>query len=303
MDRLEQLLTNLNHEVIETRNATIKAENSLKNLSADIRQVARRQENYERRTWFNSAGAYIIFAALSFAGSLLFFRAALGGREAERELAVQQQLELQNRVTALESELDRIRTSEREAWDFYELLAADRRTEVVERWPTAQGRLLDRTTIELFRREIDGLRHDLAREAFELGLSSARSEQWNDARDAFARSIAYVENAPYSPTLHFHLAESLYKLDDYASAVRYYDLTLAAGTLSRQEQILATFHRAESLQRSGREPEAIDAYRAFDRRFNEHYWAATARDRITRLESRAAAAAEAAPPAAPATSP
>lgn len=286
MDRLDELLSNLGHEVIETRNATIKAENSLKNLSADIRQVARKQEGHERRTWVNSIGAYVIFAGLSFAGSALFFRAALGQQAAERELAAQAQTSQQNRISELEAELERVRAAEREAWNFYELLASDRRTEVVERWPTVQGRLVDRTTIELFRREIESMRHELAREAFDLGMQSVRAEQWADARDAFARSVAYVENAPYSPTLHFNLGETLYRLDDYGGAVRYYDLAIAAGQMPRSEQILAYFHRAESLQRSGNDALALEGFRTFERRFDEHYWAATARERIARIEAR-----------------
>jgi tetratricopeptide (TPR) repeat protein len=285
MDRLDELLTNLNREVIEARNATIKAENSLKNLAGDIRQVSRRHEHLERRIWIGSIGAYVLFATLSFAGALLFFRAALGTRGLERELVARDTAELQTRVEALENELERVRTSEREAWTFYELLASDRRTEVLERWPNVQGRLVDRTTIELFRREIEGLRHDLAREAFDVGLRAARAEQWTDARDAFARSVAYVETAPYSPTLHFHLAEALYHLAEHSAATRYYDLAIESGVLTRQESILALFHRAEALQRAGREAEAVEAYRAFERRFGDHYWAATARDRIARLGS------------------
>jgi len=286
MDRVDELLKELNHELIETRNVTIKTDNSLRNLAGDIKTIARRQEAYERRFIINSLASYILFAAIAFFGLLFFFRASIDRVALDHELSNQRHEELERRVVDLEAELERRRQSEREAYDFFELLVSDRPDEVVERWPTVQGRLIDRATIELFRREVDATRNALALEAYNLALTYARHDQHADARDAFLRSAAYVEITHYSPNLHYQLAESLYQLDDYVNAVRYYDLAIEAGQLSRPESIIAYFRRAESLQRSDRDADALEAYRLFVRRFGEHNWANTARQRITRLEAR-----------------
>lgn len=282
----EDLFRQLEHELIETRNVTIKTDNSLRNLASDIKTIARRQEAYERRMLINSAAAYLLFAALSFAGLLVFFRASIERAELDHDLAEQRRSELQQQVADLEGEIERRQQSEREAYEFYELLVSGRRDEVVERWPTIQGRLLDRATIELFRREVDAIRHDLADEAWEVGQTHFGAERWEEARDAFTRSVAYVEIAPYTPDLHFMLAEALYQLDDYVPAVRYYDLAIGADEMTRNEAVLALFHRAESLQRTDREAEALEAYRLFVRRYDSHYWASTARQRIERLAER-----------------
>ncbi len=287
-DRTEELIRQLEHELIETRNVTIKSDNSLRNLASDIKTIARKQETYERRMLVNSVAAYVLFASLSFAGLLVFFRASIERAELDHELADERRAALQQLVEDLQADIERRQQSEREAYEFFELLVSGRRDEVIERWPTIQGRLLDRATIELFRREVDGIRHDLAGEAWEIGQAHFNAERWEEARDALTRSMAYVEIAPYTPELHFMLAEALYQLDDYVPAVRYYDLAIGADEMTRAESVLAYFHRAESLQRTDREAEALEAYRTFARRFDGHYWAPTARQRIERLESRLA---------------
>jgi tetratricopeptide (TPR) repeat protein len=283
---LEELLRELNREVIETRGATIKTDHAVRNLSAEFRTLAQRQSERDGRAWVHSATAYVLFAGLSFGGLFAFFRASVSGNQAEVAMARQQTEALEQRMTEIQLELDRRRESERAAYEFHELLVSGRGVDVLERWTNVQGRLTDRATIELFRREIDRIRHSLARDAFEQGTQAGRNQQWESARDAFLRSMAYVDVAPYSPELYFHLAEALYHLDDSATAIRYYDLALEAGRMDRQQSILAHFHRAECLQRAERPLEAIEAYRLFARRFEDHHWSSTARVRVERMEQR-----------------
>lgn len=286
MDRVEELLRELHQEQLETRAQVIRTDNAVKNLGGEIRTISRKQEQYERRIVINSVGSYALFALLAFAGLFLFFRASIARTGVDESLVEQERITFEERLSTLEAELERRRASEREAYDFYELLASGRRNEVVERFPTVQGRLIDRATIELFRREVDRIRHDLARENYDLGTQGYDNEQWQEARDAFTRSQAYVELTPYSADLHYRLGESLYQLNDDAGAIRYFDLALATGDLSRPQQLVGYFHRAESLRRVERYQEAIDAYRAFARRFDDHYWAPTARSRVTSIERR-----------------
>ena len=288
MDRVEELFRDLEQEVIETRSQTIKTDNSLRNLTGDIKGIAKRQEAYERRFVVNSVAAYVLFATLAFAGLLLFFRASIARNQLDRELVSDQQAAFEERITELEAELDRRQGSEREAYEFFELLASDRRDEVVERFPTVQGRVIDRATIELFRREVERIRHELAFESFELGLQHWENDGWQEARDGFVRSMAYVELTHYSPSLHFHLGECLFELDDYAGAIRYYDLALESDDMNRTDSIVAHFHRADALRRVERFNEAIDAYRLFLRRYESHYWAGAARDRIGSIQRRMA---------------
>ena len=61
-------LEELKREVIEGRNLVIKTDNLLKTLHAELKQVGKHQEEFERRQWRSSAVAYGIFAALAGVG-------------------------------------------------------------------------------------------------------------------------------------------------------------------------------------------------------------------------------------------
>jgi len=288
MERLDDVMRSLHQEVIETRNQAIKTDNALRNLVTDIKGIATRQETYERRFAINSVVAYVLFACLSFGGLLLFFNASLKRNAVERELVEQRETALDARVRELEAELEARRSSERDAYEFFELLSSNRRSEVVERFPAIQGRLADRATIELFRREVDRIRNELALESYSVGVQHYNNGRWQDARDAFAASMAYVEVTAYSPSLHQRLGDALFQLSDFAGAVRYFDLAVAGGTLAGPDSALVLFRRAEALRRLERYVDAIEGYRLFVRRHDGHQWAPTARDRIASLERRVA---------------
>lgn len=289
MDRIEELFRELNQEILETRNLAIKSDNSLRNLAADIKQIAKRQEAYEQRFFMNSIGAYVIFAVLSFAGLFLFFQTGLERSKLDRDVVDRERRDFETRLSSLEDDLEKRRQSEREAYEFYEILASGRRDEAVERFPAIQGRLLDRATIELFRREVDRIRNDLAYETYQIGLQHFENQLWQEARDAFTRSMSFVEVTPYSPALQFKLGESLFQLNEFAGAIRYFDLALTSDSLSRDDEVVCNFHRAESLRRSERYLEAIDAYRAFMRKYPLHSWSQTAGGRIVSIQARLAA--------------
>ena len=53
-DDLTETLKQFRTELIETRNLTIKTDNLIKNLSADVRQIGKRQEMGDKRWVFNS---------------------------------------------------------------------------------------------------------------------------------------------------------------------------------------------------------------------------------------------------------
>jgi len=61
----ERDLSELRREVIESRNLVIKTDNLLKNLHAELKQMGRKQELFEKRHMTTSVAAYFLFAALA----------------------------------------------------------------------------------------------------------------------------------------------------------------------------------------------------------------------------------------------
>lgn len=286
MERLEEVLRELNQEMIETRNLTIKTDNSIRNLAGEIRELSKEQDNFKRRTVVNSVAAYVLFALLSFGGLFLFFRASMSQKSAEKQLAAESGRSLEGRVVSLEEELERRQAAERTAYEFYQLLANGSKQEVVERFPEVQGSLIDRATVELFRREVDRIRQELANEAYSEGTRAFDDERWEQARDSLLSSLSYQEFAPYTPELHYQLGESLFRIEDHAAAARYFNLAIESNQLARDREAIAYYHRAESLRNLGRDREALGAFRAFVQHFPSHPWRSAADARASMLANR-----------------
>ena len=64
---VDEELREIKREIIESRGLVIKTNNLTNALSADIKSIAKRQQQYERRLSWNSATAYIVFVVVVFA--------------------------------------------------------------------------------------------------------------------------------------------------------------------------------------------------------------------------------------------
>ena len=63
---VDEELREIKREIIESRGLVIKTNNLTNALSADIRSIAKRQQDYEKRLSLNSATAYIVFVVVVF---------------------------------------------------------------------------------------------------------------------------------------------------------------------------------------------------------------------------------------------
>ncbi|TVR02230.1 MAG: hypothetical protein EA398_08395 [Deltaproteobacteria bacterium] len=284
--RSEDALAVVRQETTEARNLSIRTEHAVRSLGGEIRQLQRSVDGLERRSFFNSAVAYFLFAALTFIGLLLFFRASVERNALDQALAAERITTLEARIAELETDLQARRESEREAWQFHELIVAERYEEAVERFGQVQGRLQDRTTVELFRRELERYRHRLAEDAWLAGRRYAGSGEWAEARDALLRSHGFAAVVPYATERAWWLAESLHALRDYRAAASWYEEALSPETLGRRDAAVGWFRMAESLERSGQREAAVAAYETFLGRFSTHGWRATAQQRLSGLQAR-----------------
>ena len=269
----------LQREVLETRHAVIRMDHSIRQLSGEVKALSRAQQRQVGGRWWHSSVTYVLIGGLATLAAFSFARAALEGHERE---AVQQRArlaDLERRVSTLGEALEQQQRSEREAYAFYELVAAGRREEAIERFATLEARVDNRAVLALLRNEVQRFRFALAQETYDAGNRFFEAEQWAEARDAYARSRAYVEHMPFGGALAFRLAETLYRLRDYANAWPHYEQAVESGVLSRQDQATAIFRWAESLERVGQRERAEELYGRFLRGHSRHPWAGTAEQR------------------------
>ena len=60
----EYELEEIKREIVESRSLSIKSNNLVNALAADIKSIAKRQQGQERRAVFNSATAYVVTIAI-----------------------------------------------------------------------------------------------------------------------------------------------------------------------------------------------------------------------------------------------
>jgi tetratricopeptide (TPR) repeat protein len=276
-------LGDLHREIIEARNQAIKTDNLVKNLSAEIKQISRRQESYQRRYLLNSAVAYVLFVAAVFTGLYLAFDARVSSARREVSHYQVRNFTLQQRVDELERDVQQRREAENRAYAFWELLERGNADEVVEQFAELQSQVSNRAMIELLRARVAEVNYDLAGQAFRAGLGHMQADRWSEARDAFMRSLTRAERTPWQAEIYYNLAETLYQLQDFEGGLHYFDEALATGRLDDAHNAMGLYRRALCLEATGRLVEASEVYRRYRADYPTHRHAGRALSRINAI--------------------
>ncbi len=91
-------LSEIKREIIESRGLVIKTNNLTNALSADLKSIAKRQQSYERRLWWNSATAYLVFVVVAFTFLKFAWDARVDAIKSETEQKTQESERLRKEV-------------------------------------------------------------------------------------------------------------------------------------------------------------------------------------------------------------
>ncbi len=106
-------LEDVRREVIESRNMTIKTDNALKTLHAELKSVSQNQEAFEKRTWFFTGAAYIGFLVLAVIASYFFSNAKASSVTADKERLEKQVADLNGQLERQRAEMTGLAASDR----------------------------------------------------------------------------------------------------------------------------------------------------------------------------------------------
>lgn len=101
---LGKAIDDVRREVVEARNMTIKTDNALKTLHAELKVVSTQQDAFQKRTWFSTAAAYGLFAALCVGGVVVVSNARSANANADKERLEKQVGELNGTIEKLKTE-------------------------------------------------------------------------------------------------------------------------------------------------------------------------------------------------------
>ncbi|AUX49093.1 hypothetical protein SOCE26_106380 [Sorangium cellulosum] len=266
MHDFDDELREIKREIVESRGLIIKTNNLTNALAADLKSISKRQMVYERRAFWNSASANLLFVIVVIGVVKLAWDARVDAVQAETKGA-------RDRITKHEADLKEMQQrsdarakAESDAAAFYELIRAERRQEVIEGFEALRKAPLTRAELAFFGDAVDKARSELSIKSYQTGLDHMRTGRWHEAAVAFEDAIRQKETASHTPSARLNLARAYRRLNRQRDAIPLL-MTLSEASPDREVMDDATFLLAECLLDIQAWNDAKTTLRSFIRRF------------------------------------
>lgn len=216
-----KLFEELKREVIESRNMTIKTDNALKTLLAELKTVSTQQHAFQTRTWFATGVAYLLFTVLCVVGVVAISNARVAGANAERERLEKQVAELGTTIDKLKADSSGQQAAEQGALQAYKMmvtLTGEERLKGVD----AMARL-DQTRLSAFARMVlqersTALRREVGQGILEKGKTAFRRNEYADAVTHLTRYLGMEPPDDEAVEASFFLGNAQFQLRRFEEA-------------------------------------------------------------------------------------
>lgn len=215
----EYEIEEIKREIVESRSLTIKTNNLVNALAADLKSIAKRQQGYERRIFFNSATAYVVTVVVLFVALKLAWDARLDSVRSETKQTTQKVAALQAQLKASENREEARTRADHKASEFYDLIQHDKRREIVQQYDTIKTLPLSRAERSIFSDAYDRAKNELSLISYQTGLDDMRTGRYNEATQAFRRSIKLKNDAAHTPEAQYQLAKALRQIGRQREAI------------------------------------------------------------------------------------
>jgi TolA-binding protein len=259
-------LRDIKREIVESRGLIIKTNNLTNALAADLKSISKRQIGFERRAFWNSAGANLLFVVVVIGVVKLAWDARIDAVTAETSGTKQKVGKLEKEIDDLRKRADDRTRAESEAAAFYELIRADRRQELIEGFDAVRGKQLTRAELAFFTDAVERARAELSIKSYQLGLDHMRTGRWHEAAMAFEEAIKQKETAAHTPSARLHLGRAYRKLNRQRDAIPMLS-QLSEASPDKEVMDDATFLLAECLIDIQAWNDAKSTLRSFIHRF------------------------------------
>ncbi|MBM4356629.1 MAG: tetratricopeptide repeat protein [Deltaproteobacteria bacterium] len=285
MDELDEELRDIKREIIESRGLIIKTNNLTNALAADLKSIGKRQQSFERRTFWNSAAANFLFVVvvLGVVKVAWDFRADTVEREVTRS-----QTEVKQLREELESRQrfdDERAKAESAASAFYELIRTGKKKDLVEAYESVGKEKLSRVERSFFGDEVKRARGQLSVASYHAGLDHLRAGRFQEAVNALDESLRQDDTGTHAPATRLYLAQGYRRLNRQREAI---PLLVKLAEASPDPEILddAAFLLAECLLDIQAWNDAKTALRTFIRRYPQSPFMNDARMALSDVEAK-----------------
>lgn len=278
-------LEEIKREIVEGRSLSIKTNNLVSALSADLKSIAKRQQDYERSRMLHSIGAYAITILVILWLSRAAMNAQVAAVRAESKGESAKLSELSKEVGLLRVREEKRTSATREAARLYQLLRAEKRREFLIELPKVAKLSLSSTERQVFEEAGHRARRELSQRAYYEGIEHGRAGRYHEATQKLRESLELEADSPHSPQATYELAKAYRALDQQKSAIYLLmKLTIASKTVDLLDE--ATLLLADCQIDLELETDAMETLRAFDRRFPRSPLRLKAKSRLADLKMR-----------------
>src|SRR5690606_38316451 len=191
MDDFGNELEEIRREIVESRALSIKTNNLVNALAADLNSIAKRQQGYERRMIVHSSVTY----AVSIAGLLLLGKVFVDARveavRAETENRGEELKNLQKETERARTNIERYQKSQKRDQELYELGRRRKHLDLLKAAEEIEGLELSRMEREVFTSAIEEARNELSRTEYLEGLDYIRTGRWHEAEQSLSLALKY----------------------------------------------------------------------------------------------------------------
>ncbi len=219
LDDFGNELEEIKREIVESRSLSIKTNNLVNALSADVNSIAKRQQSYEGRLRWNSAVAYVITVIVLMVVAKIVVDARIEAVRAQTKDQREKLERLDKEVTRLQTREENQVRDERAAAEFYDLVLKRDHREVIKKYDEIAKLRLTRTEKKLFSAARDHAQTELSVKLYHEGLDHVRTRRWHEAEQALEQSLKYKDDATHSPSARLHLARALKTLGKPREAI------------------------------------------------------------------------------------
>jgi TolA-binding protein len=264
MDEYE--LEEIKREIVESRSLSIKTNNLVNALASDVKSIAKRHQMQERRLIVNSATAYVLTIAVVLGFVKLAWDLRLDSVRSETKSVEERASALEKQLKSLQQRDEGVGRARRQASDFYQLIAQNKRREIIEGFPEVAKADLTPTERATFESAVERAKDELSLIAYQSGLDHARMGRWQESTQQLRESLAYKADGAHSPSATYELARGLVALGMHREAIPML-LSLSEASADREVMDDATFLLAQAQLEIQAYNDAKTTLRAFIRRF------------------------------------
>ena len=264
MDEYE--LEEIKREIVESRSLSIKTNNLVNALASDVKSIAKRHQMQERRLVVNTATAYVVTIAVVLGFVKLAWDLRLDTVRSETHTAEERATALEKQLKSLTTRDEGVVRARRQASDFYQLIAQNKRREVIEGFPEIAKADLTPTERATFEAAVERAKDELSLIAYQTGLDHTRTGRWQEATQQFRESLAFKSDGAHSPSATYELARALVALGNQREAIPML-ITLSEASADREVMDDAMFLLAQAQLEIQAYNDAKTTLRAFIRRF------------------------------------